>query len=301
MSTGRRGALRAAWALITLPAALTAVEAARFITATRPTATFVSSGKEREYVLHVPERYDPTRPSPLVISLHGASLDGAAQRAISHWDRVADDAGFIVVYPTAEGGRGPRVWHQEDPAESRFIAELIDTIAAHYNIDRARIYVNGFSNGGGMAFTLSCTLADRIAAVGMVGAAQLEPWTSCHEPRPLPMIAFHGTADKQALFHGGKAWFIPQPLPDQLVWTGEWARRNACRAPMIETKVAPDVARRFYGQCANDASVELFILDGGGHTWPGGGPLPEWFAGPTNTSVDASVLMWEFFRAHPLR
>ena len=31
------------------------------------------------------------------------------------------------------------------------------------NIDRKRIYANGLSNGGGMSFVLSCTLADRIA------------------------------------------------------------------------------------------------------------------------------------------
>ena len=77
----------------------------------------------------------------------------------------------------------------------RFISELIDKLEAAYNIDPARIYANGFSNGGGMAFVLSCTLSDRIAAVGMVGAAQTLPWSWCTDHRPVPMIAFHGTAD----------------------------------------------------------------------------------------------------------
>lgn len=39
-----------------------------------------------------------------------------------------------------------------------------------YDIDRRRIYANGMSNGGGMTFVLSCTLSDRIAAVGPVSA-----------------------------------------------------------------------------------------------------------------------------------
>ena len=54
----------------------------------------------------------------------------------------------------------------------RFISDLIDHLQAKYNIDPSRIYANGLSNGGGMSFVLSCTLSDRIAAVGMVGAAR---------------------------------------------------------------------------------------------------------------------------------
>ena len=76
----------------------------------------------------------------------------------------------------------------------RFISELIDKLEAAYNIDPTRIYANGLSNGGGMAFVLSCTLSDRIAAVGMVGAAQTLPWSWCTDRRPVPMIAvsWHG-------------------------------------------------------------------------------------------------------------
>src|SRR5512134_1068923 len=129
----------------------------------------VSSGQEREYLLHVPSSYDRARPTPLVISLHGAATWPAAQRAASQWNRVADEHGFIVVYPsgTTLAGRGTgvlpfRVWRAEAgpsvTADSRFISDLIDSLAGTYNIDPARIYANGLSNGGGMAFALSCTL-----------------------------------------------------------------------------------------------------------------------------------------------
>jgi len=47
--------------------------------------------------------------------------------------------------------------------------------------------------------------------------------------------------------------------------------------------------------------VVLYTIKGGGHTWPGGQPLPEWFVGRTSNSIDASSLMWAFFRAHRLR
>jgi len=182
----------------------------------------------------------------------------------------------------------------------RFISELIDTLETAYNIDPARIYANGLSNGGGMAFVLSCTLSDRIAAVGMVGAAQLLPWNWCTDRRPVPMITFHGTADRFAPYNGGTSWVVARPLPNVETWTANWARRNRCGPKPVESAVAADVTRRDYKNCADDAAVVLYTLRGGGHTWPGGQPLPEWFAGPTSRSIDASGVMWEFFRAHPL-
>ena len=91
----------------------------------------------------------------------------------------------------------------------RFISDLIDDLEKAYNIDPTRIYANGLSNGGGMAFVLSCTLSDRIAAVGMVAAAQMLPWSWCTDHRPVPMIAFHGTADSIVPYEGGTSWVAP--------------------------------------------------------------------------------------------
>ncbi|MEA2765415.1 MAG: polyhydroxybutyrate depolymerase, partial [Gemmatimonadaceae bacterium] len=65
--------------------------------------------------------------------------------------------------------------------------------------------------------------------------------------------------------------------------------------------VAVDVARRVYAGCAGNAAVVLYTVQGGGHTWPGGTPLPEWFVGRTTHTVNATSLMWSFFRDHPLR
>ena len=158
--------------------------------------SLVSSGQKREYLLHVPPKYDRARPTALVISMHGAALWPAAQMKTSQWNTVADEQGFIVVYPSGTGF--PRIFPMEGEAltaDVRFISDLIDKLEAGYNIDRSRIYADGFSNGGGMAFALSCTLSDRIAAVGIVAGAQLLPWSWCTDSRPVPMIAFHGTAD----------------------------------------------------------------------------------------------------------
>lgn len=287
---------------LSLPLLLALVEAVRYRVRNRSSGVIVSSGREREYVLYVPRSYDRAKPTPLVISMHGAGLWGAAQREVSQWNRVADEHGLIVVYPSGSG-RIP-VWQAAtgsgDPRDVRFISDLIDTLQAAFNIDATRIYADGLSNGGGMAFVLSCTLSDRIAAVGLVGSAQLLPWDSCKDPRPVPMIAFHGTADEFTPYRGGKTFVAPRTFPSIPAWTANWARRNRCAPNPIDSVVAEDVTRRAYAGCADGADVVLYTVQGGGHTWPGGGRLPESWLGRTSHSIDASRTMWEFYRRHPL-
>ncbi|MEX1128740.1 MAG: PHB depolymerase family esterase [Vicinamibacterales bacterium] len=295
--------LAAVLMLIGLPVTLAVGEAVAFHVRNRNNGSMISSGELREYLLYVPSSYDRTRATPLVISMHGGALWPAAQMAVSQWNDVADREGFLVVYPSGVAGDGPGHWRTGGAGlmkEVRFISELIDTLSATYHIDPARIYADGLSNGGGMAFVLSCALADRIAAVGMVAAAHLAPWSSCTEPAPMPMIAFHGTADTATPYHGGKSWTAPSPFPDIPTWTANWARRNRCASSPVASAPAADVRRLEYTGCAGDAAVVLYTIEGGGHTWPGGGSLPEWFSGPTSHSIDASSEMWAFFREHRL-
>lgn len=305
MMQNRPAALGAALALLAVPVVLVPIEALSFYRANRDTGALVSSGERREYLTYVPSTYDGSRPVPLVISFHGAAMWGAAQRDASQWNRVADAEGFIVVYPSGSNRGGIRVWQEDGPggisADVRFIGDLIDTLRATYNLDPARIYVNGLSNGGGMSFALSCRLSNRIAAVGTVGAAQLEPFDWCANTTPVPLINFHGTDDRFTPYKGGWSRAVQQRFPDVEQWTARWARRNRCAPTPSDSVIAADVRRRTYTGCADDASVVLYTIAGGGHTWPGGGPLPEWFVGKTTRSIDASREMWAFFRRHPLR
>jgi polyhydroxybutyrate depolymerase len=301
-ASGARWAPGAVLVLLALPLALALVHAVSFHVRNRNNGAVVSSGLVREHLLYVPGSYDPGRPTALVISMHGGAMWPAAQMETSGWNTVADEHGFIVVYPAGFAHGSPRAWRMGGPggrAEVQYISDLIDRLQAAYNIDPARIYADGLSNGGGMAFVLSCTLSHRIAAVGLVASAQLLPWTWCADEHPVPMIAFHGTADRFTPYHGGKSPVVPQPLPDIPGWTAKWARRNRCQTDPAESVVAADVTRREYRGCADDATVVLYTIHGGGHTWPGGGPMPEWFAGPTSHGVDASREEWAFFRAHP--
>ena len=305
--SGRRTrVLGAVMALLGLPVVIALVEAASFNVVNRHNGAMVSSGENREYLVYVPRTYDRARKTPLVISMHGGGLWGAGQQEISQWNRVADEQGFIVVYPS---GVGPlarlRAWRVSGGAGSqkdvRFISDLIDTLALAYNIDATRVYADGLSNGGGMAFVLSCLLSDRIAAVGLVASAKFLPWAGCPDHRPVPVIAFHGTADKQAWYKGGTSWVARKLVfPSIEAWIAAIAQRNRCGPNPVDSMVAKDVRRREYSKCAEEAPVVLYTILGGGHTWPGGGPMPEWFAGPTSHSIDASREMWKFFLEHPL-
>lgn len=302
---GRRPALRAALVLLAAPVALAVALCVSFYVRNRDNGGFVSSGEERTYRLYVPKSYDPARPTPLVISLHGGGLWGAAQMEMSQWNRVADEQGFLVVYPSGVGGSGPRHWRagvgDSSAKDVRFISELIDTLRASHTIDPTRIYADGISNGAGMAFLLSCTLSDRIAAVGLVASAHFLPWSACQDERAVPVIAFHGTADRLTPYQGGTSWVARGHLfPSIPAFTASWARRNRCGARPAESTVAADVSRLEYTRCAGDAAVVLYTIRGGGHTWPGGGPMPEWLAGKTSRGVDATRQTWAFFRAHSL-
>ncbi len=314
MKTRKKVVIGTVLLIVGLPMALVLIAVASFYATfyvpNRANGTIVSSGQEREYLLYVPESYDPTKPTPLVISMHAAALWPGAQMETSQWNEVADEHGFIVVYPSGRTLRGdgtgvlPKVWHlgpEAVTADVGFISELIDTLEAAYNIDQTRIYANGLSNGGRMAFELSCRPSHRIAAVGTVAAAQDRPWSSCADTLPVPMISFHGTADRLVLYEGRDPfWLSPRPFPSVTEWTANWARRNRCAPNPIESAVAADVTRLEYTNCANDAAVMLYTIRGGGHTWPGGKPMPEWMLGRTSRSIDATSQMWAFFREHQL-
>ncbi len=263
-------------------------------------------------LLYVPDSYDPTRPTSLIISIHAGATWPAHQKNLTRWNRLADAHGFIVVYPsgTPEVFNVVRTWRTfvVGPGlerDVRFITELIDSLRSAYNIDPTRIYANGLSNGGGMAFVLSCTLSDRIAAVGVVAPAQSLPSDWCKYTRPVPLISFHGDADSLAPYHGGPLGDPFNPIkpvfPSARDFAALWATRNGCAASPVQSTVAADVTRLEHPDCADGAAVVLYTILGGGHTWPGGKPMPEWRVGHTSNSIDATSEMWAFFQAHPLR
>ena len=266
--------------------------------------TIVSSGVTRRYLLYVPKTYDRSKPTPLILSFHPGATWPAVEKNISRWNDLADEHGFIVVYPEGSGflfgglGPGPQIWPGE-PEDVKFISDLIAKLQGAYNIDANRIYVNGMSNGGGMAFQLTCELPGRFAAVGVVSGAYPQKEDPCGNYQPVAAVMFHGTGDKIAPYQGGRSPIAPFPFANIPDWTAHVAQRNQCKGDPIETRISPSVRRLAYANCAENADVILFTIEGGGHTWPGGKHLAEWIAGRTTEDINASRVMWEFFAQHP--
>jgi polyhydroxybutyrate depolymerase len=267
----------------------------------------ISSGEKRSYLLYVPKNYDPATPTPLVIVIHGFAQWPANQARVSQWNALADEKGFIVVYPS--GTEFPKRWRAsaisvegKDPLiDVQFLSDLMDNLGGQYNIDPARIYANGLSNGAGMTFLLSCTLPDRIAAIGGVAGAYLYPMEQCHRSRPIPMMVFHGDTDPVVPYLGGPSRSFEVPFPSIPVWVEKYAAMNSCQSSgQSITGLPSDIVGVHYSGCEQGADVVFYNILGGGHSWPGGKPLPKWIVGNTTQSIEATRIMWDFFAAHPL-
>jgi len=265
-----------------------------------------SSGRKRTYLLFIPESYKPDTPTPLVISLHGYMEWPAHQMDISQWNRVAEENGFIIVYPTGTGF--PLRWNShgllgvdsEPWVDVVFISDLIDKLQVDYNIDPARVYANGFSNGGGMSFVLACRLADRIAAIGTVAGAFSFPMDECSPSRPIPVIAFHGTDDGIVPYEGGEVSSTGHQFPAVRDWVRGWALRNGCEAGPFDLPASGEVNGIKYSDCRSNADVHFYTIQGGGHSWPGGEPMPKFIVGHTSQDIDAASVIWTFFDYYAL-
>jgi polyhydroxybutyrate depolymerase len=299
-----KGFLLAAASLLLVAVMLTTVFAFGI---DRTNGKLASSGQARAYLLYVPAGYDPQVPAPLVISIHGYAEWPAHQAQLSGWNTLADAQGFLVAYPS--GVDFPRRWRASGMAEGetdalvdvQFISDLIDHLARDYAIDPARIYANGLSNGGGMSYLLACALSERIAAVGSVSGAYLYPLDDCQPTRPVPLIAFHGTADPIVPFQGGPSRSFDLPFPSVTDWIEAYATRNGCDPAPRTLPLQGSVSGVQYTGCDRGADVRFYTIAEGGHTWPGGEALPEWLTGLTSMDVSATRWMWEFFMAHPMK
>jgi len=269
----------------------------------RTNGEIISSGQKRTYLLYVPENYQSQRPVPLVICIHSFSQWPAHQMELSQWNQLAEENNFLVVYPSGTGF--PLRWQTDGQTNTLtdviFIADIIDQLKHEYSIDETRIYVNGLSNGGGMSFALACNLSDRIAAIGSVAGLYLLPWEDCNPARPVPAVIFHGTDDPIVPFDGGPSSNFNVPFPDISNWVRTLAVQNGCSETPEELPAQGDVEGLRYRDCDQNAEVLFYIINGGGHSWPGGGYLPKVIVGNTTQDIDATEIMWDFFQEHHIQ
>jgi polyhydroxybutyrate depolymerase len=278
-----------------------------------------TSGGSRPFRLHVPPSYTGADPVPVVISMHGAGSNAFEQEIYSNFSVKSDAEGFIVAYPegTVTGITFTHfnAWQFPTPPEPddvAYVGAILDYVGAQLCVDRSRVYSTGMSNGAMMSVRLACSLSNRIAAIGPVAgsyyppmsATTVNPGETCPHTAPRPVIAFHGTADTSVPFNGGAGtngvdFRLPiddnTPAEDVIA---DWAAHNGCAGARQETQIDTEVRLIEYGACADGAIVQLYAVDGGGHTWPGSFDVPS--LGYTTQQIDATDLIWAFFTQYTL-
>jgi polyhydroxybutyrate depolymerase len=270
-------------------------------------------GDTRSYVLHLPTRVRRNRLGatvayPLVLVLHGSGADGSTVEMQSGMDHLADSAQFIVAYPngaTMLFGLGSD-WNagkccgnavRSNVDDLAFLRATVDDVARHVPVDRRRIYVAGFSDGGRMAYHVACDAASMVAAIGVVAGSVVDD--SCVPSRPVPVIVFHGTADDEVPFSAAPEANTATPLLPAVAPPSVrfWATTNRCQQATTRLE-SPHVTRVQFASCAAD--VVFYNIDGGGHAWPGGRKDGDGGAEPTS-ELNASAAMIRFFLRHAMR
>lgn len=250
---------------------------------------FRSGGTQRVYRLGVPPGYDPDRPTPLVMNLHGS---GSNALQASLYGRVPEEGakrGMITVAPEAIDGR----WQLGAEGTDRdFLVALLDDLESRYCIDTDRVHLIGMSLGAWKAAVTGCTVPDTFASVALV-TVEVHP-DGCP---PLPMVAFHGTADPTVPYGEGSGHEYPDSpnagLPGTRDNIARWAQGNGCDPRPDVKRIGDDVERWSYRNCTAD--VVLYTVFEAGHTWPGA----KIRVGPTTRTIDATEISFDWFEAHP--
>ena len=239
-------------------------------------------GRDRNYRLHKPAGLPAS--APLVIVLYGGF--GTADYAERNygWDQLADSQKFVVAYPDGV----VRAWNVNGagccgkPAHQgiddvAFISAAVADVAKNVSINPSHVYATGMSNGGMMSYTLACDSA-LFAAIGPVSGIQLDP---CKSPHPTSVMAIHGTADPLIPYGGGPGrGFAHINGPPVSEVNAFWRNVDHCGAPAATTSGSVTTST---AGCADNRSVVLVTVDGGGHHWPD----------------FATEKLWQFFVAHP--
>lgn len=277
---------------------------ARPVAADAPEAeggTLAFDGAERRYLLHLPPQYDGTVRLPVVFDFHGYGSAAALQLAYSDIVPLADREGFVVVAPEGQG-RPPRFTllgaTATETDDVAFTVALLDDLSTRLCLEPSRVYATGMSNGGALSSVLACRAADRFAATAAVAALVHLP--ACAEAdRPVPFLAMMGTDDPVVPFAGGTVNCCGNPnIPAAPDTVAAFARGYGCDDEPTVERLGDDVEHRRYEGC--DADVEFYVIEGGGHTWPGAIDLAARGLGRTTQTIDATETIWAFFERHRL-
>lgn len=276
--------------------------------------TITVDGMVRKYLLRIPPGLDPAKPAPLVLALHGAGMNGTMMIHFSGLNAQADRSKFILVYPNGtgladtlltwnSGGIGPV---REKPDDVLFLRTLLDEVSGFLKVDQDRIFAVGLSNGGMMAYRLAAEMSDRIAAIAAVGGTLAVE--NPRPARPVPVIHFHGTADRIVPYAGPakKGNFLRTSFLSVPETIRVWVGLDGCKTRPVVREIGDrfedgtSVRVSTWSGAPTGAEVVLVDVVGGGHTWPGE-PPPTSFLGNSTKEISANEMIQAFFLKHPMK
>jgi len=258
-------------------------------------------------------------PPPLLLVLHGAGGQGPGTAALSGLHRRGPAAGFVTVFPdgvhrvwndSRTGGATRRRAHVDDVG---FLEAIVTRFASTNRARREGVYLAGISNGALMSEHVGRHALLDVAGLGLVAGPGTETSRAAHPlpARPAAVVLFSGTADPLIPYGGGPIGPLGRMVQRRgdtdrglavaaEVAAAEWAAAGHLPGPPVVEPIptAPgDLAvTRLQWSSPGTATVALYRVSGGGHTWPGGAQyLPERFVGPVARSLDATGIMLEAF------
>lgn len=271
--------------------------------------TLESAGARRTYRVHIPSTVSGE--VPLVIVLHGGGGNGSTLIYSAGWLDKAEAEGFIVAFPDGTGRREDRyTWNAggccayamtSKAGDVAFIGDLIDHLSGELNVDPARIYLAGISNGGMLTHRVGAVHGDKLAAIGVVVGAMFED-----QPVPttkLPVLAINAIHDGVVPYEGGSSPMALVARAQSALFlsaaesANRWASWNGCD-PSPEEVSSGSLTTLSYTGCKEGADVVFFSLADGGHGWPGGTKLRE-SPEQASTAINATDELWAFFATHP--
>jgi polyhydroxybutyrate depolymerase len=261
--------------------------------ASRSVPLTITVGQQpRAYRLAVPQSYDKRTPAPVVMNLHGSGASAAVQDALTAMPKQAAERGFITITPDARNG----VWEfAAIGPDDDFLTALLEDVTSRYCVDLDRVHLAGHSLGAWKTAVTACAHPGRFASIALV-AVEVHPG-DCD---PIPVVAFHGTADAVVPYGVGADPGIVvrgsnAGLTGVEVNMPQWAEGAQCSAEKQVERIEPDIVHWTYRGCPKGMGVEFYSIVHGSHMWPGS-PLP--LPGVTHT-IDATKLALDWFEAHP--
>jgi polyhydroxybutyrate depolymerase len=239
--------------------------------------------KVRPFEVFAPTTYKTGSPMPLVVLLHGYTVNGAIQEAYFKLQPLAEERGFLYVHPDGtKDALGNGFWNATDGCcdflntgidDSAYLAALVADVQSKYSVDAKRIFFIGHSNGGFMSYRMACEHADLVAGiVALAGATWLDT-TKCAPSEPVSIMSIHGTADATIKYGGGQNF--GRTYPSAAVTISTWATYNGCAATPVNSNTKLDLEVNVAGaettvadfpNCAGAVAVELRTMEGGPHT-----------------------------------